>query len=155
MSAYDCNNFYIYCGSDFWVGKVSRAAGPAFVFLFIFSLVSAMMVYFVSCWDVSIELSDFVWRTMADGREAHSFLFEIVLVSSHLEEMCMPVTASSDTAEIAVSAQNGSHYNSLEAFFFFFFKHLYFKDFRNYSIPSPESSWGGGVETSFFYFLPH
>lgn len=58
---------------------------------------------------------------MADGREAHSFLFEIVLVSSHLEEMCMPVTVSSDAAEIAVSAQNGSHCNSLEVFFFFFF----------------------------------
>lgn len=67
----------------------------------------------------------------------------------------MPVTVSSDTTEIAVSAQNGSHCNSLEVFFFLFFKHLYFKDFRNYSIPSPESSWGGGgVETSFFYLLP-
>lgn len=41
MSAYDGNNFYIYWGSDFGVGKVSRAAGTAFVLLFIFSLVSA------------------------------------------------------------------------------------------------------------------
>lgn len=102
------------------MGRVRRAAGPAFV-LCIFSLVSAMMVSFVSCGDVSTELSDFVCQTIADGREAHSFLFEIVLVSSHLEEMCMPGTVSSDAAEIAVSAQNGSHCNSLEVFFFFFF----------------------------------
>lgn len=79
-----------------------------------------MMVSFVSCWGVSMELSDFVWGTMADGSWSPHFLIWNSLVSSRLDEMCMSVTVSSDTAEIAVPARNGSHWNSLEVFFFFF-----------------------------------
>lgn len=53
---------------------------------------------------------------------------------------------------------NGSHCNRLQVCVCVFVcvhvcvKHLYFEDFRNYSIPSPESSCGGRwLETLFLH----